>query len=147
MDTQEKQMEKQTQDFAMDKLRKELRMTRIFSAVSSLLMICILAGGFLVCSQAKSYVDQMWPLVEELSAVDFEAINDTVGVLNQAVGTVDWEELAGELEKLDVEAINAAIAELDTEELSKALININEAAETLKKLSEGLKTVTSRFGF
>ena len=140
-------MEKQTQDTAMDKLRKELRLTRIYSAISSLLMICILVGGFLVCRQAKTYVDQMWPLVEELSTVDFEAINDTVGVLNQAVGTVDWEELAGELEKLDVEAINAAIAELDTEELSKALVNINDAAETLQKIIEGLKSVTSRFGF
>lgn len=144
--TQENQKMMQTENSAIEALRKELRLTRIFSAVTSLLIIAMLAGGFMVCSEVKTYVDEVWPLVEQLSTVDFAAISSTMETLEQTVGTVDWEYMSKQLGALNVDAINEAIEGLDTEELTKALANINEAAETLQKLSDGMKAFASKFG-
>lgn len=144
--SQENQKRIQTEESAIEALRKELRLTRIFSAVTSLLIIAVLVGGFWVCSEVKGYVEEVWPLVEQLSTVDFAAINSTMEKLDQTVGTVDWEYMSQQLGALNVDAINEAIEGLDTEELTKALANINEAAETLQKLSDGMKAFASKFG-
>ncbi len=144
--SQENQKRIQTEESAIEALRKELRLTRIFSAVTSLLIIAVLVGGFWVCSEVKGYVEEVWPLVEQLSTVDFAAISSTMEKLDQTVGTVDWEYMSQQLGALNVDAINEAIEGLDTEELTKALANINEAAETLQKLSDGMKAFASKFG-
>ena len=145
--SQEKGNYVQTESSAIDALRRELRITRIFSAVTSILIVVMLAGGFVVCNEVKTYVDEVWPLVEQLSTVDFAAISSTMENLEQTVGTVDWEYMSKQLGALNVDAINEAIEGLDTEELTKALANINEAAETLQKLSDGMKAFASKFGF
>lgn len=144
--SQENEKLMQTEDSAIKALRKELRMTRIFSAITSLLIIAMLAGGFVVCSEVKSYVDEVWPLIDQLSTIDFASISNTMENLEQTVGTVDWEYMSEQLGALNVDAINEAIEGLDTQELSKALANINEAAETLQKLSDGMKAFASKFG-
>ena len=144
--SQEKGNYMQTESSAIDALRRELRVTRIFSAVTSLLIIAVLVGGFLVWSEVTTYVDEVWPLVEQLSTMDFAAISSTMEKLDQTVGTVDWENMSKQLGALNVDAINEAIDGLDTEELTKALANINEAAETLQKLSDGMKAFASKFG-
>lgn len=134
-------------DPVMEKLRKELRVTRIFSAISSVLMICILVGGFLICNGVKPYIEQLWPLVEQLSEVDFAAIGNSLQSLESSVNAVDWDYLSQQISRLDVDAINEAVAGLDTAELSKALENINSAAATMQKMSDSLKSFTSKFGF
>jgi len=134
-------------DLGVEKLRKELRVTRIFSMISSILMICIIVGGLLICNAAKGYVEQVWPLIEQLETVDFAAIDETVKTVDKSLNAVDWEYMSEQLSKLNVDAINEAIAGLDTQELTKALENINSAAETLQNMSGSLKAFTSKFGF
>ena len=103
----------------LEKLRKELRMTRIFSGITSVLLICVLIGGFIIFSKMQDYMDTAMQLVEELSA---------------------------QLKQLDMDALNEAIAGLNTEELSKALENLNDAAETLENFSGSIKNFFSKFG-
>lgn len=103
----------------LEKLRKELRMTRIFSGITSVLLICVLIGGFIIFSKMQDYMDTAMQLVEELSA---------------------------QLKQLDMDALNEAIAGLNTEELSKALENLNDAAETLENFSGSVKDFFSKFG-
>ena len=103
----------------LEKLRKELRMTRIFSSITSVLLICVLIGGFIIFSKMQDYMDTAMQLVEELSA---------------------------QLKQLDMDALNEAIAGLNTEELSKALENLNDAAETLENFSGSIKNFFSKFG-
>lgn len=136
-----------SQEQTLEKLRRELRTTRIFSAVSSVLMLCVLVGGFLVFSEVKGYIEQVWPMVEQLSAVDFAAIEDTMQSLDESLSAVDWECVSEQLGELDIEALNKAIAGLDTEEMTKALSNINTAADNLQKLSDSLKAFAAKFGF
>ena len=103
----------------LEKLRKELRMTRIFNSITSVLLICVLIGGFIIFSKMQDYMDTAMQLVEELSA---------------------------QLKQLVMDALNEAIAGLNTEELSKALENLNDAAETLENFSGSIKNFFSKFG-
>lgn len=103
----------------LEKLRKELRMTRIFNSITSVLLICVLIGGFIIFSKMQDYMDTAMQLVEELSA---------------------------QLKQLDMDALNETIAGLNTEELSKALENLNDAAETLENFSGSIKNFFSKFG-
>ena len=103
----------------LEKLRTELRMTRIFNSITSVLLICVLIGGFIIFSKMQDYMDTAMQLVEELSA---------------------------QLKQLDMDALNEAIAGLNTEELSKALENLNDAAETLENFSGSIKDFFSKFG-
>ena len=136
----------QISDLAFEKLRRELRVTRFFSVVSSILMICILVGGFWVCSKVKGYAEQIWPLVEELSMVDYDVLNETMVKLDDSLNAVDWEKMSEQLSALDIEAINEAIAGLDTEELMDALENVNAASDKLKAIGESLEPIKSFFG-
>ncbi len=136
------------------KLSRELRATRIFCTITSLLMVCVLLGGCMAFKVVQGCVEQIMPVVEEivpvaeqLATVDFAVLNETMVRLDGSLQLVDWEAMSDQLAALDVEAINKAIQGLDTEELTVALENLNEAADTLKKISESLKKITSKFGF
>ena len=135
----------QNNDLLLGKLRKELLVTRIFSAISSILMICILVGGFWIYNKVEGYLEQIHPLVEELSTVDYDVLNETMVKLDESLNGVDWEKMSEQLGALDVEAINEAIAGLDTEELMKALENLNAASDKLKELGDSLSPFTSFF--
>lgn len=90
-------------------LIKELRMTRIFCIISSLLTVGLLVGGFLV----------------------WDRVQPVISVLQEAQPVM--EQLSQSLKELDVDAINEAVAGLDTEELTKAIENLNKVASTLEK--------------
>ena len=51
----------------LEKLRKELRMTRIFSTATFILLICVLIGGFIVFSKIQEYMTIAMPLIEEMA--------------------------------------------------------------------------------
>jgi len=97
----------------VEKLRRELRITRIFSCITSVLLIGLLIGGFIVFSKVQEYAQTVIPLIEKIAEVDFEVLNE-------------------------------AIAGLNTEELSKALENLNNAAETLEQFGNSVKGLFSK---
>ena len=103
----------------LDKLRKELRMTRFFSGITSVLLICVLVGGFLFFSKVQGYLEDAMPLVEQMSA---------------------------QLEQLDMDALNESIASLNTEELTEALEHFNDAVDTLESFTGSVKDFFSKFG-
>lgn len=111
-------MENQISETDMRQLRKDMRLTRVFCAVSSLLTLCLLAGGILL----------------------FCKVQPVVSVLQEAQPAIE------KLSQLDVEAINTAMEELDTKELSEAVTNMNKAAETLEIWGEKLSSFSGFFG-
>ncbi|MBQ7774916.1 MAG: hypothetical protein IJ379_03260 [Lachnospiraceae bacterium] len=157
----------------MEKLRKELLLTRIFSIISSVLMVCLLVGGFLLYNKAQefgkqveayaveveSYAAEITPVVEQLAALDVAAFNDSLTKMNavvdevdwqmlsDSIASVDWEKVSKQLEALDVEAINKAIEGLDTKELTNALENMNNAVDKLRSISEAFSNFAAKLGF
>ncbi len=156
----------------INKLRKELLWTRIFSIISSVLMIVILVGAGIVFSKAveygkqvtayatqvEQYIAEIKPTLDQLSKVDVVALNDTLvqtqavieevdwALINDSIASVDWEKVSKQLEELDVEALNEAVEGLDTEELSKSLETMNGVVDKLRGVADSISNFTKKFG-
>ena len=140
------------------KLRKELLWTRIFSIITSVLMVCILIGGIVISNQLREYEAQIKPAVEQLEQLDVNAFNEALNqmsivvasvdwvMLNDSIASVDWEKVSKQLESLDVDALNAAIEGLDTEELTEALENMNDAVEKLRGIADAFSAFGGKLG-
>ena len=158
------------EDKILESLRRELRMTRIFNGIVSILLVCVLLGGVLFYVRAQKYAEQVRPLTEKLAMVDYEVLNETMSSLNTSLNeidwsvlseglsevdwkqlsedleAIDWEKLSEQLSELDMEALNDAIAGLDTEELSATLKNLNNTADAMKSFSDSLKAFFAKLG-
>ena len=157
----------------MDKLRKELLLTRVFSIITSLLMIGLLVGGYFLyteaqkygkqmeayVTQAEDYIEEMRPAMEQLTRLDVQELNGTLvkmnavveevdwQMLNDSIASVDWQKVSEQLEAFDIEALNEAIAGLDTKELTNALETMNNAVDKLRKISEAFSNFAAKLGF
>jgi len=134
-------MDNMQQDNVIKQLRRELLLTRIFCMVSSVLTLGLLIGGFLFFQEVKGVIAEVEPVVEQLAAVDIAAVNETMNNVNASLESVDWEQMSETLGELDAEALNEAVKNLDTEELSTALENMNDAVESMQKLSDSIKSI------
>ena len=139
------QSNKQAQN-ELAKLRRELRVTRVLSIVSSLLMVCVLLGGIMFFNGLQDSYEQLAPVLKKLETVDFETLNRTIASLETSLNAVDWKLVSEQLGALDIEAINNAIEGLDTEELTQALENLNAAVKTLQSIGDALKNFVSKLG-
>ena len=104
-------------DTNMAQLKRELRLTRIFCGISSMLTICVLLGGILLFKEVQpvfEFMQQAQPVMEQLSQLNVDEINLTLEQVNATLGNVDWEQVAESMNELDVDAINEAIEGLDT---------------------------------
>lgn len=142
MNNQGKEMITQTD---MAKLSRELRVTRIFCMISSILTGLVLAGGtffFVALREARTDAE---PVIQQIVALDIEGFNLALEQLNMTLESVDWEQVSQAIGELDVEALNTAIENLDTAELSKALENLNNAVDALEQLGQVFSRLTSFF--
>lgn len=117
------------------KLQRDLWVTRLFAAFSSLLMIVILAGGYYLyqvvqvyVKQAEGYVTEIMtyaetvkPALDQLSQVDVEALKGTMEQMSVAFAEIDFEKLAEQIESLDVESINYKIDALNVEAINEKI--------------------------
>ncbi len=117
------------------KLQRTLWTTRLFSALLTLLMLGMLAGGYYIfrivriyAVQAESYVtdimvyaESLEPIMTQLSEVDMELLNHTFEQITLAFEVVDFEQLAKQMSELDVEEINAKLETLDVEGINAKL--------------------------
>ncbi len=139
-------MDNITTDSHTRQLMKELKLTRIICTVSSVLTLCLMAGGILLFGKVQELAEICKPVAEKVSELDVESLNDTLAHINASLETVDWEQVADVLGKLDVEALNSAIEGMDTEELSESLKNLNDAVEKIQEISEKMGNLTSWVG-
>ncbi len=142
-------MENRETEMSMELLAKQLRMTRVFCMISSMLTLCLLLGGVFLFSKLQpvfDFLQEIEPAMEQLSALDIESVNTTLEQINATLGSVDWQQVSDSLGQLDVEAINTAIEGLDTEALSEAIENLNKTADTLEGWGEKLSSFSNLFG-
>ncbi len=144
-------MEKEYNEQIMEKLRKELFLTRIFSIISSVLMVCLfICGIFMYCKyqdskkQVEAYTTQVKDYIEKLAVsqentfteVDVVAFNQALANLNKVLETVDWELLNSSIASVDWEMLNSSIASVDWKMLSD-----NIAGVDWKGLSDDISAV------
>ncbi len=128
----------------LKKFRRELAITRLMCIVTSILIVCLLAGGVYVLRQVQ-------PILEQAAAVDVENINETLSQVKSSLENVNlkqaaetMQQVAETIESVDLEAWNNAIDGLDTAELSKTLANLNDAVESLRQIETSINSVFGR---
>ena len=133
----------------MNKLFRELRITRMVSIISSFLALLLLIWSGYLAYTVKGIVREVEPAMEKIARVDVESLNATLEHVNETLETVDLEPVVQAIEELDVEGLNTAIESLDMGELSEALKNLNDAADIFRQISqsfsESLGRLTSIF--
>lgn len=146
----EKQLN-EVSDNLIKKLRRELLVTRIMCGVTSALTILLLAGGGYLFGQMRRVVEQVQPVIEQAKAVDVENMNETLRQVRTSLENIELEEVVATLKQavdtldtVDIDALNSAIEGLNTEELSKALANLNDAVDSLRKVEQSLGSVFGR---
>ena len=146
---------------SLEQLKKELRITRIFCLISSVLTCTLLMGGILIYTQIKPVLDVVrdaTPIMNELAELDINSVNTTLEKVSStldsvdwegvsdAVGSVQWKEVSETISGIDVEAFNKAVEDLDTREFSKAIERLNKVIDVLEGWGEKLGSIKGLFG-
>lgn len=128
------------------RLQRELWVTRTLVLFSTLLMIVILAAGYYLyrvvqvyIKQAEGYVteivtytEDMKPAMNRLKEVDADALCNALEEMSVAFGEVDFEQLVGQLEALDMVAINQKLDSLDVDAINAKLDSLDVDAINAK---------------
>ena len=128
-------------------LRRSLLINRILNAVILVLLVALLAGGYMVVQKVLPSLADVKAIAESLEemesglamleSVDIDALTQDVDEINAQLSSVDWESIITQVEALDVDGFNEAmnsLEALDAEELEKAIENLNAVMATFQKL-------------
>lgn len=129
-------MEKNSADYIIKKLKKEMVINRIISSVTLALTIAILVVACLAYNEIKSFLDVAEPVLEELSKIDMDALNESLENFNGIMETFNFKELKETLDSIDFVGLNDILEGLDMDKLTETLDNINEGAERLEGIGE-----------
>ena len=126
---------------AIEKLQKELQVTRIFSLIVAVLLGVVIAGGIFFMSMMMPMVTtmkEMQPMIQKMEQIDVE-------LLNEKFAQIDVELLNEKIEQLDIEGMNELIHGIDemlegadTEQMRETLENINAALNNMMKVQNTL---------
>ena len=108
---------------AIENLRKELQVTRIFSIIVAVLLCVVIAGGVFLMNMMKPVVTavrEMQPAIQKMEQIDVELLNE-------------------KLAQLDVEVLNEKISQLDIESMNEALKNMLKIQNSLEDMTDSLK--------
>ncbi|MBR6328089.1 MAG: hypothetical protein IKR68_00405 [Lachnospiraceae bacterium] len=137
----------ESKDF--EKLEKSLKFTRTCCIISSFITFLLLIAFIVLLSKINpvlDFVDTLGPVVDNVAGIDVQSANGALEIFNREAVKIDWAELSEIINELDVDAINEAVRKLDVDSLNETLSsidvealnaslkNLNEAAETLKKI-------------
>ena len=118
------------------KLRKDMLINRIISIVTLVFTTAILVVAVFAFVELKQFLDEVEPIVEELSKLDIEALNESLNHFNDIIETFNIDDFMDTMNSIDFEGINEILEGLDVEELTETLENINEGADRLDEIGD-----------
>ena len=130
---------------AIEKLRKELQITRIFSVIVAVFLGAVITGGIFFMSMMMPMVTamkEMQPTIKKMEQLDVE-------MLNEKFAQLDVEVLNEKIEQLDIEGMNELIhgvdemlEGMDAKQMQETLEAINAALNNMLKVQNTLNTLT-----
>lgn len=118
------------------KLKKDMLINRIISIVTLVFTTAILVVAIVAFVELKQFLDEVEPVVEELSKIDIEALNESLNHFNNIIKTFNIDDFMDTMNSIDFEGINEILEGLDVEELTETLENINEGADRLDEIGD-----------
>lgn len=118
------------------KLKKDMLINRIILIVTLVFTTAILVVAIFAFVELKGFLTEIEPIVEELSKLDIEALNESLNHFNDIIETFNIDDFMDTMNSIDFEGINEVLEGLDVEELTETLENINEGADRLDEISE-----------
>ena len=118
------------------KLKKDMLINRIISIVTLVFTTAILVVAVFAFVELKQFLDEVEPIVEELSKLDIEALNESLNHFNGIIETFNLDDVMDTINSIDFEGINEILEGLDVEELTETLENINEGADRLDQIGD-----------
>lgn len=129
---------------AIEKLRKELQITRIFSVIVVVLLGAVITGGIFFMNMMRPMVtamQEMQPAIQKMEQIDVE-------VLNEKFAQLDVEALNEKIAQLDIEGMNELIhgmdellADVDAEQMQETLDGVNAALNNMLKIQNTLEAL------
>lgn len=118
------------------KLKKDMLINRIISIVTLVFTMAILVLAIVAFVELKQFLAEVEPVVEELSKIDIEALNESLNHFNNIIKTFNIDDFMDTMNSIDFEGINEILEGLDVEELTETLENINEGADRLDEIGD-----------
>ena len=118
------------------KLKNDMLINRIILIVTLVFTTAILVVAIFAFVELKGFLTEIEPIVEELSKLDIEALNESLNHFNDIIETFNIDDFMDTMNSIDFEGINEVLEGLDVEELTETLENINEGADRLDEISE-----------
>lgn len=140
-----------------ESMKKEIRTNRVI-----MIILLIMMTAFLVCLSfafvyARSIMIRFSALSELVSRINPQDISDLISTFN-SLGNLDLSFLQNldfsvlesidfeALESIDFEGISKVLSNIDVDELTKTMENLNNASEMLEEVSEKVAPILSLFG-
>lgn len=141
-----------TNEELLEKLRKELLVSRILNGITCVLMLLVLMGGFLFYQKTQEYERQLMSYVEDvqehseeiqaaitqLALLDVEVLNETLEETVTVLQTVDWQMVSDSIDSVDWKMVSNSIDSVDWESVSKQLNELD--VDAINEAVEGLDT-------
>ena len=129
-------MEQNNMDIMMKKLRRGMIVNRVFSIITMLMTLAVLILVIVAFVRIDKFLDEAEPVIEELSKIDMEELNESLENFNNVMETLNFDGIKETLDSMNFEGINDIMEGLDINELTETLENINEGADRLDQLND-----------
>lgn len=129
-------MEQNQVEMLMKKLKKDIIINRVFSIITMVMTLAILILVIVGYVRIDNFLTVAEPVIEELSKIDMEALNESLENFNSIMETINFDGIKETLDSINFDGINEVLEGLDIDELTETLDNINEGADRLDQINE-----------
>ncbi|MBQ8246211.1 MAG: hypothetical protein IJZ42_03695 [Lachnospiraceae bacterium] len=129
-------MEPNYAEIMMKKMKKDIVINRVFSIITMVMTLAILILVIIGFVRVNNFLTEAEVVIEELSKIDMEALNESLENFNDIMETFHFDEIKEKLDSINFDGINQILEGLDVDELTETLENINEGADRLDQVTE-----------
>lgn len=130
----------------LKKINRGILVNRIFLVLTMLIASAALVFSIITNIKFDTFIEQVTPAIENLTNIDIDGLNDTLHTVNKLVDTFKIDETLEMLSKIDFNAFNNVVSNIDVNELNTTLDHMNESYVAIKEVTEKLKPLLSFFG-
>ncbi len=129
-------MEQNTMEMMYKKLKKDMIINRIISSVTLAVSIAVLVIAIVAFVEIKDFLAMTEPVIEELSKIDMEELNESLGHFNFVMETLNLEGIKETFDSINFDGMKELMDGLDVNELLETLDNIHEGANRLEEIGD-----------